>query len=237
MPKQGPKPFRLSISKVIGCVFLFSSLLLLISSCVVSSKIADKQVSGFTITIDLCPSSKKYEARLFKYLDSLGKKMGKPVPVAVAVSGRWIEHHSKELAEIKKMYLDVTWVNHSYSHPVGDDFLNNPKVDFKHEVLGNVALMEKHHLKVSKYFRFPGLRHNAGRLKELKALGYINLDADAWLGKGQKIKEGSIVLIHGNGNERPGIVKSFIKYLSSREKDLVQGRLQIVPLSDNKLGI
>jgi peptidoglycan/xylan/chitin deacetylase (PgdA/CDA1 family) len=156
--------------------------------------------------------------------------MGKPVPVAVAVSGRWIEHHSKELAEIKKMYLDVTWVNHSYSHPVGDDFLNNPKVEFKREVLGNVALMEKHHLKVSNYFRFPGLRHNAERLKELKAMGFINLDADAWLGKGQKIKEDSIVLIHGNGNERPGIVKRFINYLKSREQDIVQGRLRIVPL-------
>lgn len=230
MPKQGPKPFHLSISDVIWCVFLFSSLLPLISSCAVSSKIADKQVSGFTITIDLCPSSNKYEAGLFKYLDSLGRKMGKPVPVAVAVSGRWIEHHSKELAEIKKMYLDVTWVNHSYSHPVGDDFLNNPKVEFKREVLGNVALMEKHHLKVSNYFRFPGLRHNAERLKELKAMGFINLDADAWLGKGQKIKEDSIVLIHGNGNERPGIVKRFINYLKSREQDIVQGRLRIVPL-------
>jgi peptidoglycan/xylan/chitin deacetylase (PgdA/CDA1 family) len=161
--------------------------------------------------------------------------MGKPMPIAVAISGRWIDRHSEELAEIKKMYLNITWVNHSYSHTVENDFLNNPKVDFRHEVEHNIEVMKKYGLKPSNYFRFPGLRHNAERLKELKAMGFINLDADAWLGKGQKTKEGSIVLIHGNGNERPEIVKRFVNYLKSREQDIIQGRLQIVPLSDNKL--
>lgn len=187
-----------------------------------------KTTQSLSITIDLCPSSKKYEARLFNYLDALGKKQGKPLPVAIAISGKWIEKHADELEKIKKLdHLAITWVNHSYSHPISDDLLNNPKVDFHKEVLANVTLMKKHHLVVSRYFRFPGLRHNAKRLRELKALGYINLDANAWLGKGQPIKNGSIVLIHGNGNENPGVVNNFINYLKSHEKDL-----KIIPLTN-----
>jgi peptidoglycan/xylan/chitin deacetylase (PgdA/CDA1 family) len=99
--------------------------------------------------------------------------------------------------------------------------LNNPTVNFTAEVVGNIKVMEKYGLKPSKYFRFPGLRHNAERLKELKAMGYINLDADAWLGKGQPIRNGAIVLIHGNGNEKPGVVKAFIDYLNKTSPRLV----------------
>jgi peptidoglycan/xylan/chitin deacetylase (PgdA/CDA1 family) len=177
------------------------------------------------ITIDLCPSVHPYEKGLFDYLETLGHRQGKPIPVAIAISGKWIERHEKELQAIKNRYLDITWVNHSYSHPVENDFLNNPRVDFKYEVEHNIKVMEKHGLKPSKYFRFPGLCHNALRLKQLKQMGYVNLDADAWLGKGlwrakssqQKIKNGSIILIHGNGNEQPGVVDKFIAYLKQNE--------------------
>lgn len=172
------------------------------------------------ITIDLCPSSKPYEAKLFKALEALR------VPIAVAISGGWIKEHPAELAEIKKLNLNITWVNHSFTHPVENDFLNNPKVDLKREVLANIELMKKNGLAPSKYFRFPGLRHNQARLKQLSALGYINLDANAWLDKGEKIKNGSIVLIHGNGNEQPGIVDGFIAWLKQNKK------YRIVPLSD-----
>lgn len=165
---------------------------------------------GIILTIDLCPSSKPLDAQLLNYLEALGHKLGKPVPVMIAVSGKWIEQHDKELEKLKHKYLDITWVNHSYSHPIENDFMNNPKVNFAYEVKHNIEVMKKHGLKPSKYFRFPGLRHNAQRLKELNAMGYINLDADAWLGKGQPIKNGSIVLIHGNGNEWPGVVDKFI---------------------------
>ena len=152
-------------------------------------------------------------------MEKLGHEQEKPIPVAVAVSGNWIIYHQKELAALKNSYLDITWVNHSLTHPFKNDFLNNPKVNFSHEVKGNIELMEKNGLKPSKYFRFPGLRHNEKRLKALKAMGYTNLDADAWLGKGQKIKNNSIVLIHGNGNEMAGIVEKFIKNLKTIEFD------------------
>jgi Polysaccharide deacetylase len=182
---------------------------------------------SIAITIDLCQSHKPYEKKLFQALEGLGHRQGKPVPIAVAIAGGWISKHQTELAALKKMYLNITWVNHSYTHPVANDFLNNPKVDFKREVLANIELMKRNGLTPSKYFRFPGLRHNALRLKQLHDLGYTNLDADAWLAKGQPIKNGSIILIHGNGNEEPGVVDKFIAYLQKNEKNL-----KIVPVEE-----
>jgi peptidoglycan/xylan/chitin deacetylase (PgdA/CDA1 family) len=180
---------------------------------------------SIVISIDMCQAHKPYEKKLFLALEDLGRKQGRPVPIAVAIAGGWIRKHRAELAELKKMYLNITWVNHSYTHPIEDDFLNNPKVNFRYEVMANVELMKQNGLTPSKYFRFPGLRHNASRLKQLHDLGYLNLDADAWLGQGQKIKAGSIVLIHGNGNEEPGVVDKFIAYLKTENK------YKIVPVS------
>lgn len=180
------------------------------------------------LTIDLCPSNRPYEKKLFDYLENLGKKLEKPVPVAIAVSGTWILHHQDELEDIKSRYLDITWVNHSYSHPVENDFLNNPEVDFVHEVAANDKLMIENDLKPSLYFRFPGLKYDDRRLAQLKKMGYINLDADAWLAKGQEIKDGSIVLIHGNGNEVSGVIDKFISYLKVKQPLLM-------PLSPQQL--
>jgi peptidoglycan/xylan/chitin deacetylase (PgdA/CDA1 family) len=189
--------------------------------------------NAVTVTIDLCPSSKPYEAKLFKTLAGLGQKAGKPLPVTIFVSGRWLEKHQAELKKIKKMYLDITWGNHSYSHPVAGDFLDNKKVNFRQEVLQNIKTMKKFGLKPSLYFRFPGLRHTAQRLKELQSLGYIPVGSNAWLGKmhwwqrfiGGKIKGGSIILIHGNGNERAGEVDELIAWLKQNKK------YQLVPLT------
>lgn len=188
--------------------------------------------NSIAITIDLCPSSKKYDKELFSCFDKLGKKMGRPLHVGIAISGKWILKHQKELSEIKKLYLDVTWINHSYSHPIDKGFLNDSNVNFTSEVSDNIKLFEKFNLKPSKYFRFPGLIHNQQRLYELSNLGYIALDANAWLGKGEKIKNGSIILIHGNGNESKKIVNDFMNYLAAHEKEILSGDLQIVNLKN-----
>ena len=205
---------------------LLSLSLLLLAGCAAPPHKQAAQEPGIVISIDLCQSHKPYEKKLFLALEELGHKQGKPVPIAVSIAGGWIRKHQAELAAIKKMYLNITWVNHSYTHPVANDFLNDPNVDFRHEVLANIELMKQNGLKPSKYFRFPGLRHNALRLKQLYELGYTNLDADAWLAKGQKIKAGSIILIHGNGNEEPGVVDKFIAYLKQENK------YKIVPLDE-----
>jgi len=185
--------------------------------------------NAIMISIDLCPFHKPYEKRLFEYLERLGRKIKKPLPVAICVSGPWLKNHQTELEGIKKMYLAVTWVNHSYSHPLKDDFLNNPKADFKREVEENVKLMKSCGLDPSRFFRFPGLRSNSKRLNELHKMGYVALGADAWLAKGQMIKDGSIILVHGNGNEPAG-VKKLIAYLSSKEMEIRSGKLRIVSI-------
>jgi hypothetical protein len=211
--------------RVLGALVSWWLIVLCFGCANFPSKPAPKD-QGIIISIDLCQSHKPYEKKLFQALEAIGRHQGKPVPIAVSIAGGWIKKHQGELAELKKMYLNITWVNHSYTHPVENDFLNDPNVDFKHEVLANLELMKQNGLKPSKYFRFPGLCHNALRLKQLHDLGYTNLDADAWLGKGQPIKNGSIILIHGNGNEEPGVVDNFISYLQKNEKTL-----RIVPVS------
>ena len=52
------------------------------------------------------------------------------------------------------------------------------------------------------FFRFPGLISNPLLLKKY---GLIPLAADAWLAKNEPIRPGSVILVHGNGNEPLGI--------------------------------
>ena len=188
-----------------------------------------KEVTAIAVTIDLCPSSKPFNKELFDYLDSLSKKLGYPIPVAICPSGTWILKHSDELAKIKGLDLNITWVNHSYSHPIDHDFLNNPKVNFKYEVEENLKVFQNYGLIPSKYFRFPGVRSNRKRLKELEEMGCIPLGANAWLAKGQKIKNGSIILVHGNGNEPQGCVM-LIQYLNEHEQELIDGKIKIISI-------
>ncbi len=183
------------------------------------------------ISIDLCPSHKKYEKKLFASLERLGDRLGAPVPVAISVSGTWMRQHRMELEEIRKLRLDITWVNHSYTHPIAGDFLNNPKVDFRAEVLNNIKLMRACGLVPSKYFRFPGLRSNPKNLTALKKMGYVPLSADAWLAKNQPIRNGSIILVHGNGNDPLG-VKLLLNYLRSKDRDLMDGKLTIISVKN-----
>ena len=81
----------------------------------ISQNRGDPTSEIIVITIDLCPSSKKYEKELFVFLDRLGKKTQKPLPVGIAVSGKWLLRHQDEFQAIKKLYLNITWINHSFS--------------------------------------------------------------------------------------------------------------------------
>jgi hypothetical protein len=59
----------------------------------------------------------------------------------------------------------------------------------------------------SVFFRFPGLVADEKLIKLLAKLSLIPLGADAWLAKGEEPRKGSIILVHGNGNEPPGIAR------------------------------
>jgi hypothetical protein len=82
----------------------------------------------------------------------------------------------------------------------------------------------------SAIFRFPGLVHDANRLRQLSRLSLMPLDADGWIAKGQPIHPRAVVLVHGNGNEPEGIV-GFLRQVESpaRAAALASGKSALVP--------
>lgn len=180
---------------------------------------------GMFITVDMCPSKRPFDKGLFEALAGLETR---PAPVAIAISGHWLRNHPDEfkwlLEMIKANKLDVTWVNHSYSHPyekgapLEGNFLlkKRPGIDFDNEVLANEALMIQSGILPSPFFRFPGLVADTKVMKKLKTLSLIPIGSNAWLAKGETPAQGSIILVHGNGNEPNGI-KRLLKFLNAKK--------------------
>ncbi len=175
---------------------------------------------GNILTIDLCPTMKPFESDFFNHLVQLSIASHKPIPITIAISGRWLLGHPEEfqwlLSKEKEKYLDITWANHSFSHiyyhdlPYSDNFLLTPATNVEAEIL----LTEKYLLEAgempSVFFRFPGLVSNESLQKQLKRYGLIPLGTDAWIAnlqmKHQAITPGGIILVHGNSNEHKGII-------------------------------
>ncbi len=171
------------------------------------------------LTADLCPSSKPLDTELFNKIDAAilksGIKTRAPVEIAFAISGLWIKNHHEELLKLldleKQKKIEITWVNHSYSHPYKKgvpeekNFLLTPGIVFEDEVMNNEKIMLSQGLIPSVFFRFPGLISQDHLLNQLKKWGLIPLGSNAWVGKNQPIKPGSIILIHANGNEPKGL--------------------------------
>lgn len=177
---------------------------------------ADSSVKENILTIDLCPSSKPFEAAFFNKLVRLAETSHKPTPITISISGMWLIEHPEEfrwlVSKEKEKKLEITWANHSFSHvyysdiPISENFLLSPNTNIKTEVL----LTEKYLLEEgempSVFFRFPGLVSDESLVKKIKQYGLIPLGADAWIAKHQKITPGGIILVHGNSNEHDGIV-------------------------------
>ncbi|MBI5598719.1 MAG: polysaccharide deacetylase [Deltaproteobacteria bacterium] len=197
---------------------------------------AENTRGGVFLTVDLCPSKRPFDRDMFlAAIEFSGDKI--PAPMAIAITGAWIKTHKGELTwileQVKARKLDVTWINHSYSHPYSgkgkpltEDFLLTRGVDFEKEVLDNESLMLDSGITPSPFFRFPGLASDGRTMKKLKELSLIPVGADAWLAKGETPSDGSIILVHGNGNEPRGIEKLLEFY--KREK----GRLELLPVKD-----
>jgi hypothetical protein len=185
--------------------------------------------TGISLTADLCPSHKPLDRIIFTTLFAEFKKVEKPAPIALSVSGLWMLHHKEDLEWLKKLRdqgeIRITWVNHSYNHrvsktaPLKENFLLEPGTNFIYEVLATEELMLKNGLVPSVFFRFPGLVSDRELVYKITDYGIIPIGSDAWLAKGQQAQAGSIVLIHGNGNEPVG-VEDFIKLLQSKTKQI-----------------
>lgn len=196
---------------------------------------AVRQGGGKILTVDLCPSRRPMETGMFRALADLGRTSGKATPVAIAITGAWLATHREELNWLQEQerqgLLAITWVNHSLTHrydpaaPLARNFLLTPGIDQEQEVLANEVKMLEQGLVPSPFFRFPGLVGDERLVALLHRLSLIPLGADAWLAKGEVPRPGSIILVHGNGNEPPGI---------ARLMPLITGTapLQLVPLAE-----
>lgn len=181
----------------------------------------DSVKTGNILTIDLCPSTKPFEADFFHKLIQLSEKIGKPVPVTLAITGIWLQTHPEEfqwlLTQKQQGKLNITWANHSFTHiyyndlPYTENFLLSPDTHIETEILLTEKYLLEHGEVPSVFFRFPGLVSNASLMKQMKLYGLIPLGTDAWIANlqenNQKITPGGIILVHGNNNEHSGIVR------------------------------
>jgi hypothetical protein len=109
-----------------------------------------------------------------------------------------------------------------------------PGTNIDSEVLNNEILLLTKNIVPSLFFRFPGLISDQLVYERIIELGLIPVGSDAWLAKGQKPGNGSIVLIHANGNEPVG-VRDFIALLKSKQKDVLARRWELYDLRESLL--
>lgn len=205
-------------------------------------KHGDQQDKGISLTIDLCPSHKPLDRVIFTSLLNEFKNMQKPVPVALSLTGRFLLTHSEDIAWLKNLEkmgdINITWINHTYNHrcspsiPLRENFLLEPNTDLNFEILGTEIAMIQAGLLPSAFFRFPGLVSDQKVLDKVISYGLIPVGSDAWLAKGQAAHNGSIVLIHGNGNEPVG-VKDFIKLLQTEKGKVAHKQWLLYDLRQN----
>lgn len=134
--------------------------------------------------------------------------------------------------------IKITWINHTYNHhfnpkaALKNNFLLASGTDINFEILGTeMALLEKG-LELSAFFRFPGLVSDRQLVERITNYGLIPIGSDAWLAKGQVAHNGSIVLIHGNGNEPIGI-KDFIMLLKKEKSAIINKQWLLYDLREN----
>jgi hypothetical protein len=197
---------------------------------------------GVDLTVDLCPSRRPLDRRLFTALvEELGG-YERPVPLAVALTGAWMREHAEDLAWLLSLVrtgaIDVTWVNHSFHHrssatlPLREDFLLEPGTDLTSEVLDTEAAMLAAGITPSVFFRFPGLVSQPALFTKIVAFGLVPLGSDAWLAKNQWPREGSIVLVHANGNEPLG-VRRFLQLLRDERETIRARSWQLLDLRES----
>ncbi|GAL85215.1 polysaccharide deacetylase [Sporocytophaga myxococcoides] len=187
---------------------------------------------GIDLTIDLCPSERPLDKRIFTSIIAEFEKNDHPVPLAISVSGLWMEKHQEDLNWLKKLIrenrITVEWINHSYHHkvsvnePLKENFLLEKGTDINEEILDTERIMIKEGLIPSCMFRFPGLVSDKSLFEKVTTFGLLPIGTDAWLAKGQKVYDGSIVLIHGNGNEPLG-VNDFLKLIRTEGPNVQAG--------------
>jgi len=196
--------------------------------------------NGLVLTVDLCPSRNSIRKSLFTLTVNQFKTGDVAVPVAISLSGKWMVEHKTELEWLKSLVakndLKITWINHSYNHrtsaklPLSKNFLLEKGTDINFEVLETEKCMIENDLTPSIFFRFPGLVSDKDVFLKITGFGLIPIGSDAWLAKDQYPQPGSIILVHGNGNEPMGVRKYF--HLIKLDKNFKSEKLKLIDLQD-----
>lgn len=198
--------------------------------------------NGVVLTLDLCPSRHPLDRGLIERVIAEFKPVERPVPLAVAVTGVWMEEHPDDLAWLLELTqrgdAAITWINHSFHHrfdptrPLTRNFLLEPGTNLESEILRTEQTMLEHRMQPSVFFRFPGLVSNAQIFQDVVGHGLVPVGSDAWLAKGQWPINGSIVLIHGNGNEPLG-VEEFLQLLRTERASIHDRNWLLLDLRDD----
>jgi hypothetical protein len=170
-----------------------------------------------SVSVDLCWSLRPFEADFFQSLPQLARQRGHAVHAAVFVSGRWLEQHPTEMEALidleQQPGVELVWGLHSWAHPKSGGFMN----DFSPEQVREDTLrLERSLLQwgivPTVYYRFPGLIHDRQRLEAVLRLDLFPIDCESWIALvggshpyANPVTDGSIILVHGNGNEPKGI--------------------------------
>jgi len=200
-----------------------------------------RAASGIVLTVDLCPSLKPMDRYLVRNLIAAIPATERPIPISFSISGAWIRQHPGDLHWLLGLEdsgsLAITWINHSNKHRYipglswDHDFMLLPGTNVNDEVL----LAEKAMLSVgiipSVFFRFPGLVSDRKLVEQVLGLGLIPIGSDAWLAKNQQAHAGSIVLIHGNGNEPLGIQR-FLQMLKNHDPEIRKNHWMLLDLEE-----
>ncbi|OHD67944.1 MAG: hypothetical protein A2W19_06765 [Spirochaetes bacterium RBG_16_49_21] len=195
------------------------------------------------LTADLCPTRRPLDRALFMRIMNEYGNYHKPVPVALSITGRWMEKHSADLRWLidleKNKIISIVWINHTYTHlykknlPLSKNFLLNKTAGIDEEILHNEIAMIESGLIPSVFFRFPGLISNREAFLKITGLGLIPVGSDAWLGKNQWPKQGSIILVHANNQELVGM-KRLAGLINAKQKAIAAGEWM---LRDIRAGI
>jgi hypothetical protein len=198
--------------------------------------------SGVDLTIDLCPTKRPLVRSFFTRLEQELDSAEKPVPMAISLTGSWMKEHPDDLAWLKGQVdsglIAVTWINHSFNHrsdtslALRQNFLLEPGTNISEEVLATEKMMLANGLVPSIFFRFPGLVSDDSVFHKVTAFGVIPIGSDAWLAKGEWPEEGSIVLVHANGNDPMGI-KRFFEIIDKEKAHLRTGAWKLRELSES----
>ncbi len=194
---------------------------------------------GAWLSFDLCPSSRPLDRWVFRQLENV--QPGKPLPVFLDVSGRWMASHSSDLTWLLQreahQNLVITWVSHGELHPYNphvpwrQTFDLTKGLNFEREVLGPEKRLVALGQLPSVWFRFPGLISDSAHVRQLLSWGLIPLASGAWLNKDEPLLNQDIVLIHANGNEERGL-KLLMSWTRQHQTWLQQGQWSWLGLSD-----